>query len=144
MRTPYNKLRQRTPQSGARCLERYAGKFMKKILKTIAISIFVCACSTTAPTVTKFESDGWSISNQPRNIDEIEDKSIENMKKRQNPYGNNLPIVPFGRANSDWESFKKKVVAGDEVRAVKNQRKGIGYAIIRNGVVIDTFLYMYF
>lgn len=117
---------------------------MKKILNTIAISIFVCACTSTPPTVTNFESDGWSISTQARSIDEIEDRSIENMKKRQNPDGNYLPIVPFGRANSDWVKFKRKVVAGDEVKAVRNQRQGIGYAIIRNGAVIDTFLYMYF
>jgi hypothetical protein len=49
---------------------------------------------------------------------------------------------PHHRSTSDgqsWESFIAKLARGDVLRPVRNNA-GIGYAIVREGILIDMFL----
>ncbi|MGJ4748693.1 hypothetical protein ACQV5M_20195, partial [Leptospira sp. SA-E8] len=98
------------------------------------------ACSTT---INEFQSDGWDISSQARTINEIEAASVADIQKtnetsnRRSP----IPLVPFGYGNKHWVKFKEKVQEGDEIRFVKNRKRGSGYALIRDGKVVDTYLY---
>jgi len=75
-------------------------------------------------------------------IAEVEAASLEEMKKC-----GHCPQVPFGYAQDQWIAFKRQIRTGDTVIFFRNNEamwRGLagaeGYALIRQGQLIDSFL----
>lgn len=108
-----------------------------------------CALAEAAParkSCGKFSSS-YSVS-QPMTIEEIEKHEMEKttamLKMRDD-----LPKVPFAFMHGEWLSFKSRLRPGDEIVAFNSGGDSwhhlageMGYAMLRGGCVIETFVTM--
>lgn len=85
---------------------------------------------------------------RPLTIDEIERQEMaevsEWIKVRSD-----IPKVPFGFGNAEWVAFKSRVLPGDNLVGYSTDRHSwqhfaseTGYALMRSGCLIETFVKM--
>lgn len=123
------------------------GEAMRALLLVFLLS--ACALAEAAPArkaCGKF-SPSYAVS-PPLTIEEIEKHEMENvtamLKMRED-----LPQVPFAFMHGEWLSFKSRLRRGDKVVAFSSGKKSwqdlageSGYAMMRAGCVIETFVTM--
>jgi hypothetical protein len=99
-------------------------------------SILPVTAQENGKTVSEHVKEGWYVSG-PMTIHEVELQSLEELRSA----APRVPQVPFGFANADWITFKNKMEPGDTLVRFSSSGPGlwIGYAIVRSGVMIDTF-----
>jgi len=112
---------------------------------------FFCVLSTLGGNALADECDKlpltYTVSN-PMSVAEIETDNLKDLggKLKVRP---DLPRVPFGFINREWESFKSRIEKGDSVvhfvsdeRSWRSLAGREGYAILRKGCVLGTFTTM--
>jgi hypothetical protein len=130
--------------------------FMKILPNLIVAAIVVFGCSSSVPQpnnvinehqpekLENFISDGWYVS-PPLSVEEIEQEAMKELVRyQQSPNARkDVPMVPFGFANDEWNVFKSKVEPGDEIRKITApseywQRLAgwEGYVLVREGLII--------
>ncbi len=79
----------------------------------------------------------------PMTIADIEEHSLKEMKRHPD-----VPQVPFGFMNSKWLEFRSLIREADEIYYFNTQTHegsiaagyaGDGYAVVRDGMVVDVF-----
>jgi hypothetical protein len=129
---------------------------MKILPNLIVTAIVVFGCSSSVPQPTdvinehqlekleNFLSNGWYVS-PPLSVEEIEQEAMKELiRYHQSPNARkDVPMVPFGFANDEWNVFKSKVEPGDEIRKITAPREywqrlaGCeGYVLVREGLII--------
>jgi hypothetical protein len=94
----------------------------------------------TAPgkTIAELRKEDWTIS-EPVTVSGIEAEEMTRIRQYAEE-DSRIPLVPFGYVNSTWLAFKARIRPSDEIRRVANARAGIGFAIFRDGHLVDMFL----
>ena len=92
--------------------------------------------------VSQLSTTGWEFS-APVAVEDVERRSLDELKKTNG----HAPRVPFGGRNAAWEQFKASILPGNVVvyfRSPSDTWDGVygraGYALIRNGIVVDAIL----
>lgn len=121
----------------------------KKKLIFIIVTLFSYGCASTPieqepepVRLSELEKQGFEITEQ-KSINDIEEKSAKDMAQAQT----SCPKVPFGCLNKEWNNFKSKIKNGDTVIYFKSPKEHwaalygrAGYAIVRDGILIDSIL----
>ncbi|MCO4320380.1 hypothetical protein [Aliidiomarina quisquiliarum] len=103
---------------------------MKRVLVlAIFCSILGCSSIKEQPKLSEFEpqpyadylATGWTLS-EPLTVLGIEEMAMDERRRyREQPNARkDVPFVPFGFANEEWEIFKNKMKGGDEIRRMSS------------------------
>lgn len=96
--------------------------------------------------ISKYVKEGWHIS-APLTVKKIEAREQKKIKAdiQQHPDDKDVPAVPFGFQNADWQRFKKAIQPGDEIYFIAAPAKywqhlagWEGYVLVRNGIIIKS------
>lgn len=91
---------------------------------------------------------GWTVSG-PFSVDGVEAKELRQLEEvlQREGHRKDVPQVPFGLANDDWQDFKSRVQAGDEIHYVHappvrwaSLSGWGGYVLVKHGRIIATMV----
>lgn len=101
---------------------------------------------------TGLPDDPKFFANKDNLLERVDCADIERKETVSDPLGA-APNVPFGHLNSAWQAFKGRIADGDEVwlfstlgpssltaPTVKWARIAEGYALLRDGTIVDEFV----
>ena len=104
----------------------------------VALTLIVSIPPVSAHECETFPAD-YTVSN-PLSFSGVEQQSLDEIKRSSNP---NIPKVPFGFINSEWNEFKAQFEDNDKLIHFRSSKEswqalaGIeGYAIVRKECVV--------
>jgi hypothetical protein len=121
------------------------------LMKTLLFTCIAAVCATahSVPMVKNCEKiPPWYVLSSPVRVSHVERQEMAKLPEMLK-FRSDFPRVPFGFANAEWTAFKSMIRPGDKVveftsdsRAWQHSAGESGYALIRTGCLVNTFVTM--